>query len=465
MRQALTKPNYTFSILFIISVFFSSNLSSQTFESTVTSACGTMFNLSTDHSNLIEEGYIDIDVTSNDNLGIFNSCDIEVPIDTPYVEQADHGLAAIMEANGECFIRYTRHDPNHPDYDAFAVADSFEYVMTIADTCGMPTGYCDAGAGKIWTINSAYYGPAGASVVVSAKNGPNYVDFVTVTDLVPNTDFFINGTSLVKNTNWRFKFYADGASEPFNTADVHTSCSADIFGVDFGVFRPINGCVAPAKDKGNCVIEGSATISSKYRNASVEVTSYTTDTTMVYLVLDFGLLPIDFSFFQGMAVKENNLLEWGIELVVDEERMILEKSTDGVNFTALTYYTNLQRGNFEFTDTKVTTERSYYRFKMVNVNGNETYSRSISINNKNVGTGTINVFPVPTMDVINYAADKTISNIMIIDLTGKLIYSQPQNSNSVQLNTANLNIGAGVYFTNITLEDGSVITKKLSVVN
>lgn len=449
-------PRVLFSTIFFVLFFTisSNNIYAQCADpDTFTNECGDVFDLCKDTVFAFVNIPIDISITANDALGIFDPCDLAFAAgSSPW-----NGEVVKLSPADDCVFRYTA--------NAFTEElDSFDYVLRLRSSC--EPEYCQSGQGKIWTMNNAYYGPSGATVTVSSKN----VVFATITDLTNGHDFFINGKDLPNsNSNWTFRFYFDGDTDstPDEVADVHTSCSALVFGEDFGIFSPIAGCVATQSDKANCSeADLSALSGAQFRVINEVSVTEIFDTTTVYIYLiELGSLPIDFTHISGRGVGTDNLISWGIESVVGEDRMILQKSNDGETYSDLEYYTDLKAGQFQYLDTNVKSKRSYYRFKIISFDGLATYSRAITISNKKLNSGDINIFPAPTTDIINFEAQDKIVNLEIINLAGQNIFSQTFETQNLSLDLRSYVATSGIYIARIKLENNQIITKKISLVD
>lgn len=439
----------------------------------IETGCGDTLNLCIDRESLSSNGIADIYVSENDETGIFSSCDFDLPPDV--LLPSTGSIEKMTNAYGVCFVRYTVNDigllptsPAEPPYQ-----DSFEYVLNLVNTCNLPTGYCDSDDGKIWAITSSFYGPSTSSVIVYSKNTP----FDTVFNINPGELFEINGAHdgngnrILPNSNseWEYVFYSgdDLESTPVFTTSVHTSCSQEIFGIDFGWFRPISGCIAsPNNDVLNCNV---TSVSSGRRNnvAQVradEITALSEDTTTVFVEYTAPLLlPIEISTFIGIGQGKTNIITWYVESAVGNDRMILQKSTNGIDFYDVALHSDVTVKRYEYVDRDVDTRRSYYRVKIASQNGDVEYTRMISILNKNVEDATVYVFPNPTNHELNFVSTRDIERVQIFSLTGQLIFNQKFSSNRVELTSAGLDLSPGVYFAKIELENGNLETRKINI--
>jgi hypothetical protein len=105
------------------------------------------------------------------------------------------------------------------------------------------------------------------------------------------------------------------------------------------------------------------------------------------------VLPVKITSFQGTSINRNtNKLFWKVEQEVNFKQYEVEKSCDGLNFetigTVQPSTDNTVLKNYQFTDATVncTSEKVFYRLKIVNINGSADYSSIVAIvsNNKEV---------------------------------------------------------------------------------
>ena len=67
----------------------------------------------------------------------------------------------------------------------------------------------------------------------------------------------------------------------------------------------------------------------------------------------------------------------------------------------------------------------------------------------------LTVYPNPTSDFINVKSDKKISQVTIVDLSGKMVKQTKENLVDLQ------SLAQGIYIANIKFEDGSSESKKI----
>lgn len=148
-----------------------------------------------------------------------------------------------------------------------------------------------------------------------------------------------------------------------------------------------------------------------------------------------SVLPTQLLTFTGNLQKDNSaLLEWKTSSEINTAYFIVERSNDGSNFNTIGKL--MAKGNsnveiaYSYTDGDAgiqSTTIIYYRLKMVDNNGQYSYSKIISLAlNKNIN---VFLFPNPVKQILNIRLTTTDANptlIQIMDLSGKVIFSKKQ---------------------------------------
>lgn len=161
-------------------------------------------------------------------------------------------------------------------------------------------------------------------------------------------------------------------------------------------------------------------------------------------------------------------IKWSSSDEVAFSHYVVERSIDGVGFSAIgTVAASGRGGNYSLDDHALPqATKLYYRLKMVNNNGTFTYSRVVLIN-LNAGEVTVRVYPNPVVNSANVQFVTTTSERVIIrlyDAGGQVVVQQNQfaqaGTNTVQLNNLN-NLPAGTYLIEVS-GTGFRYTQKLS---
>ncbi|RYZ30664.1 MAG: T9SS type A sorting domain-containing protein [Chitinophagaceae bacterium] len=166
-------------------------------------------------------------------------------------------------------------------------------------------------------------------------------------------------------------------------------------------------------------------------------------------------LPVELKQFSGTAGADKVYLNWIVSSNETGNLFELEKSTDGAGFKtqALILTTNKQGEEvYSFTDAKSTSDRIYYRLKMVSQDGVISYSNTLLFESKAKESSAITLFQNPVYNVLRFqyiAAKNGAAEISIFTSAGVKMVTQKQNLqkgiNSVTI-PANNGLAKGVYF-------------------
>jgi hypothetical protein len=181
--------------------------------------------------------------------------------------------------------------------------------------------------------------------------------------------------------------------------------------------------------------------------------------------------------FLDLAAEQTNglaTIRWNVAGETDTREYLVEKSTDGVNFSVIghTPYTSgsASTNNYEYPDNNAFANSGvvYYRIKELENSGRYQYSKIVSLR-ADASTGTFSVYPNPartTAAVSFVSAARTEVSLRLFDLKGGIVWQQQYQANKgqniIQLN----NIGAfpnGMYI--LQWSDGSRTGQAKLVVN
>ncbi len=159
-----------------------------------------------------------------------------------------------------------------------------------------------------------------------------------------------------------------------------------------------------------------------------------------------AVLPIKLKVFRGLVKENANQLLWITELEVNSDYFLVEKSTDGVNFSSIGKISTRSKGlgeeNYDFTDNTIEKNINYYRLKQVDKDGSFEYSAIIVL--KNVKKQTVKVGPNPTKGLLSVDLESNQDDILclkVINISGQVI------------KVLNINLLQGKNYFSINLED------------
>lgn len=178
-----------------------------------------------------------------------------------------------------------------------------------------------------------------------------------------------------------------------------------------------------------------------------------------------GNIPLPVSLVSFEAIKQIStvLLQWTTEQELNADKYIVERSADGINFTAIgtkPAFNNNQRNNYSLTDMQPLPGLNFYRLKMIDKDAAFRYSPIRKINFNNVGDD-ITVYPNPVTDSkIFIASSGNVIRAVLFDAAGRTIRSIKLNGRS---NTLDLSgIAKGAYQLRVITEN-SMHTEKIII--
>lgn len=157
-------------------------------------------------------------------------------------------------------------------------------------------------------------------------------------------------------------------------------------------------------------------------------------------------LPVRLASFSAWENNNNSVsLKWVSASEVNTNYYELQRSADGINFSKIGKVTaqgqsNLAH-NYLYTDATPFVGTTYYRLKMVDLDGAATFSNTVSVQ---IGKERFSVYPNPANDVLNIQFSQAMSNILevqILDVRGEIIIRKNPKLSSVQLDISALNKG------------------------
>jgi beta-glucanase (GH16 family) len=171
-------------------------------------------------------------------------------------------------------------------------------------------------------------------------------------------------------------------------------------------------------------------------------------------------LPISLLNFNGFAEKKGNRLTWAFADIKEVGTLEIQKSEDGLHFTTLIFP---NKNDHSITDENPF-DLTYYRLKMLDLEGKFMYSKIIALKRENTEGVTqkdFTLFPNPTtQDFTIQFKEETANTLECRDVFGRLVFSKKLDTslNYFQFSAKNLGLSAGTYFLK-TDRVGSVIQR------
>jgi|GEM_PF-2946145 len=191
----------------------------------------------------------------------------------------------------------------------------------------------------------------------------------------------------------------------------------------------------------------------------------------------FGVLSLSWNGVSVAQEGDGHKVTWNVRGEEYISHYIIQSSTDGIsNFETIATIDPLQNSepsnNYNYVNFhNLVSGTHYYRVQHLDTDGRSTYSEivSIDVNDTDIAhrEPIINLFPIPSSDIINIEIDKIDTNenieMSIYNIEGKLVMSKSFNKiddNIFQVDISTLN--SNLYFMNLTIGK-QLITKRISV--
>jgi Secretion system C-terminal sorting domain len=170
----------------------------------------------------------------------------------------------------------------------------------------------------------------------------------------------------------------------------------------------------------------------------------------IALIFAAADLPVKIKSFTAQVQNSNSvMLRWVSEVELNASKYIIQKSTDGRNFTDVG---ELQAAgnsasplNYVFAD-KQGSGAAYYRLKMIDLDGKFEYTKIIYINNGEISLGPLSVFPNPFRSEVQLkgvsSSDVNSKNIKIYNTMGSEVAYRVVGGNSITIDPS---LPTGVY--------------------
>lgn len=182
-------------------------------------------------------------------------------------------------------------------------------------------------------------------------------------------------------------------------------------------------------------------------------------------------LPVTFTSFTAQYLSASNTvtLRWSTAKEQDASEFVIERSVDGVTWTAITHVPATGNStivvNYEARDAQPATGSNLYRIKQVDLNGSYIYTRLIGITVASKAA-LFSVYPTigeGTVYLASHAEAPVKASISISDINGRVLLNEQRTVNQSQSTTLELQrFGRGTYF--ITLSSGEVRTTQKVIV-
>ena len=192
--------------------------------------------------------------------------------------------------------------------------------------------------------------------------------------------------------------------------------------------------------------------------------------TKTVTITDNCAVPVTITAFKGEKRGSINQLSWTTSTEVNNAGFEMQRSADGVNYTALGFIgskadngNSNQVLNYSFNDERPLSSTGYYRLKQIDKDGKYNYSQVVVLKSDRKGDFIVgNIYPNPVSSILNVSIESTKNakvEIVIVNTLGMKVHQQSANLVTGQnIQTMNINrLAAGLYHVQMITPNGEVI--------
>ena len=216
---------------------------------------------------------------------------------------------------------------------------------------------------------------------------------------------------------------------------------------------------------GSVTFPGTGTWYNLFTGKDTTVTTATSNVTLLQgqynvYVNSASALPVTLISFSGRNDGNSNILTWQVAEELNLDHYELDKSNDGQNFSYVSDIKANGSSNYSYTDNSLDNSSTleYYRLKMVDIDGNFTYSSIVRINLA-IHSWNAQINPNPVIGSLKLNIQSPLNekaNLVITDLMGRKLLKQEiqvlSGDNTFEINNT-IKFSDGTYFLTITTPD------------
>jgi len=179
----------------------------------------------------------------------------------------------------------------------------------------------------------------------------------------------------------------------------------------------------------------------------------------------FNPLPVTLVDFEAVPVGGKIDLHWKTSYELNTKSFLVERSSDGKNFSPVTSVNAKGNSNsnmdYYAVDEKPFNGTSYYRLKVIDFDGVESYSKQIAVRIDGLDIDEITIYPNPSEGTkINFKYNTPYTLSQVVDMTGKSVqFKVIEKMDSEMSVEFSERLAASTYIAILVREDGKQLKK------
>ena len=174
---------------------------------------------------------------------------------------------------------------------------------------------------------------------------------------------------------------------------------------------------------------------------------------------------IHLDYFTAKKEQEKGLLNWQVDSRKEVDLFEVQSSTErNGQYSSIGTITPSGSSQYQFTDPQLASGINYYRLRIVEKNGKESFSKTVSLFYQKEGTQLLTAWPSVTQGLTNLvfmSPEKTQAQLNIMDAQGRLMKTMKiqinEGRNTIPIDLMGFN--GGIYFINVATNKGKLNVK------
>lgn len=188
----------------------------------------------------------------------------------------------------------------------------------------------------------------------------------------------------------------------------------------------------------------------------------------IYRFVDSNVEPLPVTLVNFNATKsvEGNLLKWKTSSEKNFQQFDIEHSSNAQQFEKIGTVASLNAvhgSSYQFTDNRNTAALSYYRLKLLDMDGTFDYSRVITVGENDLETPFVRP-TVVTNGMLNLDLASGFHSMELINTSGKSVLRSNISGKTGMTGISVNNIGGGLYVVRLTADNSNTVQQKVVIV-